>query len=64
MLSYISKIIVFKTTNGSLQTGRCISEVCNDFGGIMYLKVEVDGKILTRTYNVYSDQITEIRNKL
>jgi len=64
MLSFIGKIIEFKTTNGSLQTGRCRVEVCNDCGGIMYLKVDVDGKLSTRTYDVYRDQIVEIKDKL
>lgn len=30
----------------------------------MYLKVDVDRKLSTRTYNVYRDQIIEIKDKL
>ena len=56
----INKFVTFKINNYIKHTGRCVSYTCDDFGRALYLNIEVNGLIFTRTFKVYSDQIVSI----
>ena len=57
----IGKVITFRTHMCSKKyIGRCTSYTCDDFGRALYLNIEVNGLIFTRTFKVYSDQIVSI----
>lgn len=56
----INKFITFSINNRIKQTGRCVSYTCDDMGRILYLNVKVYGL----TFNVYKEQIIEIKDNL